>query len=65
MTLSLRKAIADKLGAELSIEDMAFDSIIPAVQSGKADFAAAGITVTDERKKHRLISQTAITQDVR
>lgn len=44
------KAIADKLGAELSIEDMAFDSIIPAVQSGKADFAAAGITVTDERK---------------
>ena len=44
------KAIADKLGAELSIEDMAFDSIIPAVQSGKADFAAAGITVTEERK---------------
>ena len=43
-------AIADKLGMELSIEDMAFDSIIPAVQSGKADFGAAGMTVTEERE---------------
>ncbi|MDD2980191.1 MAG: basic amino acid ABC transporter substrate-binding protein [Hespellia sp.] len=43
-------AIAEKLGMELKIEDMAFDSIIPAVQSGKADFGAAGMTVTDERK---------------
>ncbi len=43
-------AIADELGMKLKIEDMAFDSIIPAVQGGKADFGAAGITVTDERK---------------
>lgn len=43
-------AIAEKLGKELKIEDMAFDSIIPAVTSGKADFGAAGMTVTDERK---------------
>ena len=43
-------AICDKLGYELEIEDMAFDAIIPAVQSGKADFGAAGMTVTDERK---------------
>lgn len=43
-------AIAEKLGMELKIEDMAFDSIIPAVQSGKADFGAAGMTVNDERK---------------
>ena len=40
-------AIADKLGMDLKIEDMAFDSIIPAVQSGKADIGAAGMTVTD------------------
>lgn len=44
------EAIADKLGMELEITDIAFDSIIPAVQSGKADFGAAGMTVTDERK---------------
>lgn len=43
-------AIADKLGMKVEIEDMAFDAIIPAVQSGKYDFAAAGLTVSDERK---------------
>ncbi len=43
------KAICDKLGYELVIEDMEFDSIIPAVQSGKADFGAAGMTVTEDR----------------
>ena len=43
-------AIADKLGMDLKIEDMAFDSIIPAVQSGKADIGAAGMTVTEDRK---------------
>lgn len=42
-------AIAEKLGMELEIEDMAFDSIIPAVTSGKADFGAAGMTVTEDR----------------
>lgn len=42
-------AIAEKLGMELKIEDMAFDSVITAVQSGKADFGAAGMTVTPER----------------
>lgn len=45
----LAQAIADKLGMTLKIEDMAFDSIIPAVQGGKADFGAAGMTVTEER----------------
>jgi len=44
-------AIAEKIGAELVIEDMAFDSIIPAVQSGKADFGMAGLTVTEERQQ--------------
>ena len=37
--------IADKLGMELQIEDMAFDSVLAAVQTGKADIAMAGITV--------------------
>jgi polar amino acid transport system substrate-binding protein len=46
---------------ELKIEDMAFDSIIPAVQSGKADFGAAGMTVTDERKLQVDFSDTYYT----
>ncbi len=45
------RAICDKLGYELKIEDMDFDSIITAVQSGKADFGAAGMTVTEDRLK--------------
>ncbi len=44
-------AIAKKLGLELVIEDMEFDSIITAVKSGKADIGMAGMTVTDERKE--------------
>ena len=55
------EAIAEKLGMELKIEDMAFDSIIPAVQSGKADFGAAGMTVTDERKTQVDFSDTYYT----
>lgn len=46
------RAICDKLGKELVIEDMAFDSIITAVQGGKADFGAAGMTVTEDRLKN-------------
>ncbi|MEG1957290.1 MAG: transporter substrate-binding domain-containing protein [Lachnospiraceae bacterium] len=55
------QAIADKLGMELKIEDMAFDSIIPAVQGGKADFAAAGLTVSDERKTQVDFAQSYYT----
>ncbi len=44
-------AIAEKLGYTLEIEDIAFDSVIPEVTSGKADFGMAGMTVTEERKK--------------
>ncbi len=45
----LAQAICDKLGYELKIDDMEFDAILPAVQSGKADFGAAGMTVTEDR----------------
>ena len=47
----IAQAIADKLGMELVIEDMAFDTIISAVQSGKADVGVAGMTVTEDRLK--------------
>ena len=42
-------AVAEKLGMELKIEDMEFDSIIPAGNSGKADMGVAGMTVTEDR----------------
>lgn len=43
--------IAKALGVELKVENVAFDSIVPGVQSGKAAFGAAGITITDDRKE--------------
>lgn len=46
------KAICDNLGYDLVIEDMNFDAIITAVATGKADFGAAGMTVTEERLKN-------------
>lgn len=45
----IAQAICDKLGYELRIDDMEFASILAAVQSGKADFGAAGMTVTEDR----------------
>lgn len=47
--VEVAKLIADKLGYDLIIENVAFDSIIPGVQSGKYTMGMAGMTVTDER----------------
>ena len=49
--VEIAQAIADKLGMELEISDMEFDSIIESVKSGKADIGMAGLTVTEERKE--------------
>jgi polar amino acid transport system substrate-binding protein len=42
-------AIAEKLGLELQIDDMDFDSALLAVQQGKSDIVMAGVSVTDDR----------------
>lgn len=57
----IAKAIADKLGYELVIENVDFDSLIPGVQTGKYDFVMAGMTVTDERKEQVDFTQTYAT----
>ena len=46
------RTVAEKLGKGFQCETVDFDSVIPAVISGKADLAAAGITVTEDRKKN-------------
>ncbi len=48
----IARAIADKLELELVINDIAFDSVIPEVTSGKADIGMAAMTVTEDRKKN-------------
>lgn len=52
------QAICDKLGYESKIEDMAFDSIITSVQSGKADLGMAGMTVDEDRLKNVNFTQS-------
>lgn len=47
--IEIAQAIADDLGKELVVEDMAFESVIAAVQSGKADIGIAGLTVDEDR----------------
>ncbi len=54
-------AIADKLDMKLVIDDMEFDAIITAVQSGKADMGMAGMTVTEDRLKNINFSSTYAT----
>ncbi len=47
--IDIAKEIAKELNMELVIKDVAFDSIINEVKTGKADFGAAGISYSDER----------------
>lgn len=47
----MAKAIGEKLGVKVEFSVMSFDNVLANVQSGKADIAIAGISVTDERKK--------------
>lgn len=48
--VDIANEIAKAMGKELEIQNMTFDGALLAVQQGKADFAAAGISVTEERQ---------------
>ena len=50
--ISMGEKIAVGYGAKLEVVDMAFDSLIPALASDAIDFIAAGMSVTEERKKN-------------
>lgn len=49
--VDIANAIAEAMGKELVVQNTTFDGALLAVQQGKADFAAAGISVTEEREK--------------
>lgn len=50
--VDMMNAVCDKLGYQLVVDDMAFDSVITAVVTGKADVGVAGMTVTEDRLKN-------------
>lgn len=47
--VDMAQAICDRLGYELKINDMNFDSVVLSVQTGQCDIGIAGLTVTEER----------------
>lgn len=50
--VDIAREIAKYLGKKLVVKDIAFDSIINEVKTGKADFGAAGISYSDDRAKN-------------
>ena len=56
--ITMGQKIAKNAGMKLEVVDMAFDSLIPALQSGTIDFIAAGMSVNEERKKNVDFSET-------
>lgn len=56
--IELAKAIAEDMGYELEIIDMDFGSIIPSLQSDKADIAVAAMSVTEEKLQQIDFSDT-------
>lgn len=49
--MDIAQAIADDMGKKLVIKNMEFDGALMAVQNGKVDFVAAGVSVDPEREK--------------
>ena len=50
--VEVARAIAAKIGLPLKIEDMKFDSLLPALAAGKVDLVLAGMTITEERRQN-------------
>ena len=50
--VDILQAITGKLGMEMKLEQMDFESVIPGVQAGKFDIGMSGITITADRQKN-------------
>lgn len=56
--ITMGQKIAASAGTKLEVQNMKFDSLIPALSSGAIDFIAAGMSVTEERLKNVDFSDT-------
>lgn len=56
--VDLAREIAKDMGKELKIEDMSFDGLLPALESRQIDMVVAGMSVTAEREKNALFSDS-------
>lgn len=51
LSVDFAKALGQKLGREVIIENMAWAGLIPALETGKIDLIISSMTITEERKK--------------
>lgn len=49
--IDLIRAIGKQMGYKVEVQNMGFDALIPALNSGNIDVAIAGMSITEERKK--------------
>ena len=56
--VDIAQKVADKLGVTLKVRNVDFSALAPELTSNKGDFVAAGMTVTDDRKKNMDFSDT-------
>lgn len=54
--VEIMKMICEKLGVELVLKQMDFDSVLPGVTAGKFDCGMSGISVTESRQKNMLFT---------
>ena len=59
--VELAARFCERYGYALNIESMTFDSLLPAVQTGKADFGGSSISITEERKESVNFSEAHFT----
>jgi polar amino acid transport system substrate-binding protein len=62
--IELALRIGEILGKKIEIIDMTFESLIPALQSGKIDFALSNFNVTEERKRFVDFSEPYLSNDI-
>ncbi|MFJ7669415.1 transporter substrate-binding domain-containing protein [Lysinibacillus sp. NPDC097195] len=49
--IDLIKLVGEKLGVEMQVQDMDFNSLVPSLQAGKIDVVISGMTPNEEREK--------------
>jgi polar amino acid transport system substrate-binding protein len=62
--IELALRLGEKLGKKIEIVDLAFESLVPALQSGKIDLALSNFNVTEERKKFISFSDPYFVNDI-
>jgi polar amino acid transport system substrate-binding protein len=64
LDVELGQLLGQRLGKRIEIVDMNFEALIPALQSGKIDFALSNFNVTEERKKLINFSLPYVENDI-